>query len=200
MRPNLFAAALTASIISFSTITSAADLANVPAGKYAVDPTHAYINFSYNHLGLSNPVLSFSDFSIDLDLDNEDPTNSSVAVTIDVSSIVTGSDIFNEHINGEKWLDSAAHPEITFNSTAIEAGRDGVYTVTGDLTVKGVTKPTKLAVTINGAMNHPMSGKPVIGIQATSDLLRSDFGVGAFAPNVGDELALNVTAELLKAE
>jgi len=200
MRPNLLAAALAASVISFSAITSAADLADVPAGKYAVDPTHAYINFSYSHLGLSNPVLSFSDFSIDLDLDNADPTNSSVAVTIDVSSIVTGSDIFNDHINGEKWLDSAAHPEITFNSTAIEAGRDGVYTVTGDLTVKGVTKPTKLAVTINGAMNHPMSGKPVIGIQATSDLLRSDFGVGAFAPNVGDELALNVTAELLKAE
>ena len=200
MRTNLLAAALAASVISFSTITSAADLADVPAGKYTVDPTHAYINFSYSHLGLSNPTLSFSDFTIDLDLDNADPTNSSVAVTIDVASIITGSDIFNQHINGEKWLDSAAHPEITFNSTAIEAGRDGVYTVTGDLTVKGVTKPTKLAVTINGAMNHPMSGKPVIGIQATSDLLRSDFGVGAFAPNVGDELALNVTAELLKAE
>lgn len=200
MKSNLLATVITAGIISVSSMASAADLSAVPSGKYVVDPTHAYINFSYSHLGLSNPVLNFSKFSIDLDLDNEEPTNSTVSVNIDASSIVSGSDIFNEHLNSAQWLDTASHPEITFNSTAIEAGRDGVYTVTGDLTVKGETKPTTLAVTINGAMNHPMSGKPVIGIQASSDLLRSDFGVGAYAPNIGDEMTLNVTAELLKAQ
>ena len=179
---------------------SAADLSAVPSGTYTLDPTHAYIDFTYSHLGLSNPTLSFDDFSIDLNLDSADPTKSMILVEIDAGSILTGSAIFKEHLTGGDWFDTAQYPDILFQSTTITAADDGGYTVVGDLTIKDVTKPVTLDVTINGAMDHPMTGKPVVGIDATGELLRSDFGLGAYAPNVGDEVKLNITAELGKAQ
>lgn len=179
---------------------SAADLSAVPSGSYTLDPTHAFIDFTYSHLGLSNPTLSFDDFTIDLNLDSEDATKSMFLVKIDSASILTGSAIFKEHLTGGDWFDTTTYPEILFQSTTITAADDGSYTVVGDLTIKDVTKPVTLNVTINGAMDHPMTGKPVIGIGATGELLRSDFGLGAYAPNVGDEVQLNITAELNKAQ
>ncbi|MFK8078921.1 MAG: YceI family protein [Granulosicoccus sp.] len=181
------------------TAANAADLSAVPSGGYEVDTTHAYINFQYNHLGLSNPTLSFDDFTVDLDLDNSDPTQSSLAVTIDPASIITGSDIWKDHLTGGDWFNVAAHPQITFQSTSIEGAGDGAYVVTGDLTIKEMSKPVTLNVAINAAMNHPMSGKPVIGLDASGSVLRSDFGMGKFAPNVSDEVLLNISVELLKA-
>lgn len=189
---SVFAAASMAAV-------QAADLSAVPSGAYTVDDTHAYINFSYNHLGLSNPTLSFDDFTVDLDLNNEDPTQSSISVSIDPASVITGSDIWKEHLTSADWFDVAAHPTITFESTAVEAAGDGAYKVMGDLTVKGESKPVSLNVAINAAMNHPMSGDPVIGLDASGEVLRSDFGLGKFAPNVSDEIALNISVEMLKA-
>ena len=187
---------LAGAVIGFSTFASAADLSGVPSGTYEVDPTHAYITFSYNHLGMSNPILSFDDFTIDLNLDAEDPTKSMVNVTIDANSIVAGSEIWKGHLTGAKFFDTANNPEITFTSTAIEAARDGNYTVTGDLMIKGETKPVSLEVTINAAMNHPMSGNPTIGLQADSTVMRSEFGMDTAVPAISDEVTLNITAEL----
>lgn len=179
---------------------SAADLSAVPSGSYTLDPTHAFIDFSYSHLGLSNPTLSFDDFSVDLNLDSSDATKSMFLVKIDSASILTGSAIFKEHLTGGDWFDTTQYPEILFQSTTITAADDGSYTVVGDLTIKDVTKPVTLNVTINAAMDHPMTGKPVVGIGATGELLRSDFGLGAYAPNVSDEVQLTITAELNKAQ
>lgn len=190
---------ITASLLATASLAQAADLSAVPAGKYEVDSTHAYINFSYNHLGLSNPTLGFDDFTVDLDLNNEDPTQSSIAVNVDIASVISGSDIWKDHLTGEKWFNAAAHPNMTFQSTSVEAAGDGAYKVTGDLTVKDVTKPIELAVTINAAMNHPMSGDPVIGLDASGTLLRSEFGLGAAAPAVSDEVALDISVEMAKA-
>ncbi|MFK7854677.1 MAG: YceI family protein [Granulosicoccus sp.] len=194
------AAAAILTSVGFLGSAQAADLSAVPSGAYSVDPTHAYINFQYNHLGLSNPTLSFDDFSVDLNLDNADPTQSTVSVTIDAASIITGSSIWKDHITGGDFFDTANHPEITFQSTSVEAAGDGAYKVMGDLTIKGEVKPVALSVTINAAMNHPMSGKPVIGLDASSNLLRSEFGMGKFTPHVSDEIALNISAELVKAQ
>jgi len=184
MKTTVLKAIVASGILSFSTFSNAADLSGVPSGLYTVDPTHAYVTFSYNHLGMSN----------------EDPTKSTVMVTIDANSIVAGSDKWHDHITGDKFFDTANHPEITFTSTSVEAARDGNYKVMGDLTIKGESKPVALDITINAAMNHPMSGNPVIGLQATSELLRSEFGMTTALPHVSDEIALSVTAELGKAQ
>nr|MBX2839636.1 YceI family protein [Gammaproteobacteria bacterium] len=159
---------------------------------------HAYINFQYSHLGLSNPTIGFDDFSMDLNLDNADPTKSTVTVVIDTNSVIAGSPVWHDHITGGKWFDTANHGEITFTSTSIEAAGDSVYKVTGDLTIKGATKPASLMVTINNAMMHPMAGKPVIGLDAAGQVLRSEWGMGANAPHISDEVKLMITAELLQ--
>ena len=180
------------------TLAHAADLSAVPSGAYQSDPTHAYLNFQYNHLGLSNPRLSFDDFTVDLELDNEDVAKSTLSVTIDPASLDAGSDVWKGHLTSADWFDVESHPEITFQSTAIEAAGDGAYKVTGDLTIKGETKPATLNVAINAAMNHPMSGNPVIGLDASGNVMRSDYGLDKFVPNVSDEVQIDISVELEK--
>lgn len=176
---------------------AAQDLSAVPAGTYKSDPTHSYVDFSYNHLGLSNPSLSFDEFEITLELDPADPTAATVSMTIDPASVVAGSEIWKDHLTSADWLDVEQYPEITFASTAVEGAGDGAYSVTGDLTMHGETKPVTMTVTINAAMNHPMSGDPVIGLDASGETLRSDFGLGKFAPNVSDEVQIELSTELV---
>ena len=184
----------------FAGSAAAADLTAVPSGKYFVDPTHAYINFQYNHLGLSNPVLQFDEFKMAMDLDVANPTNTKVNLEIVTDSVDTGSEIWHEHITGDKWFDSANNPTITFDSSELAANADGTYDLTGNLTIKEVTKPVVLKVTVNAAMLHPRSKKPVVGISAVGGLKRSDWDLGANAPFVSDEVKLEIQAEMYAAE
>jgi len=189
---------LAAALISSSIVAQAVDLGKVPAGSYSVDPTHAYVHFQYTHLGLSRPMLGFDEFSVDLELDNADVTKSTIAVTIDPKSIQAGSDIWKSHLMGGDFFDVGAHPEITFMSKTIEKTGEDTLKVMGDLNIKGNAVPVALDVTLHAAMNHPMSGKPVIGFSATGQLLRSAFGLGKFAPNVSDEVDLTISAEVVQ--
>ena len=177
-----------------------ADMSAVPSGAYDVDKLHGYILFSYSHFGLSNPSVGFNDFEAVLNLDAESPENSTIEVSIDAASVDSRVPIFNEHLNSADWLDTAAHPEITFRSTGIEAAGEDSYTVTGDLTVKGITKPVTLQATINAAMMHPLQEVPVVGVSATGTVLRSDYGLEQYAPDVTDELTLTIEVEMLKRQ
>jgi len=179
---------------------NAADFSAVPSGTYNVDTTHAYINFQYNHLGLSNPSLQFDEFTMQMDLDKDNPVNTKVAVEIITDSVDTGSEIWHQHITGEKWFDAANNPTINFASSEVTANADGTFNMTGDLTIKEVTKPVQFLVTVNAAMLHPRSKKPIVGISAVAGLKRSDWGLGAAAPFVSDEVKLNVQAEMVHAE
>lgn len=190
--------ALATALIGTAVTAQAVDLTQVPAGNYELDPTHAYVNFQYSHFGLSNPMLGFDEFSVDLNLNNADVTQSSLNVTIDPKSVIAGSDIWKSHLTGDKWFDVGSYPEITFSSTSIKKVDDANLKVTGDLTIKDRTVPVELDVVLNNAMEHPFSGKPVIGISATGQVLRSDFDMGAYAPQIGDEIALIITSELIQ--
>ena len=176
------------------------DLTAVPAGNYQSDSIHSYIHFTYNHLGLSNPVLAFDDFTIDMELDAENVENTTIDMTIDPSSIVAGSEIWQQELIGAEFFDVENHPDITFQSSAVSASDDGTYTVDGDLTIKGESSPVTLNVTLNAATEHPMSGNPVIGIAGSGSVLRSDYGLDKFAPNVSDQVNISLTAEMVKAQ
>lgn len=184
----------------FAGTVNAADLSAVPSGTYHVDTTHAYIRFQYNHLGLSNPTLGFEEFKLSMDLDNAAPANTKVSLDIKTDSVQTGSEIWHDHITGAKWFDAANNPNITFASTAVSANADGTYDLTGDLTIKDQTHPVILKVTVNAAMMHPMAKKPVVGISAVGGLKRSQWGLGANAPYISDDVKLHIEAEMLKGE
>ena len=176
--------------------TAAAALDDVPAGTYTADPTHAYINFSYTHLGFSRPVVGFNDFDVTLDFDKDDIASSKVTVDIDPASIDSRVEEFNGHLVSGDWFNVAEYPDISFVSTDIRMTGDNTMTITGDLTIKGITKPVTLDGTINKAGPHPFNKKPTIGISASGKLMRSDWDLGKYAPAVTDEVELNIQVEL----
>lgn len=185
-----------AAILLGFAVNASADLSAVPSGDYGLDVKHGYISFTYSHMGYSTPQVGFRTFDVNLTLDNANPENSKVDVVIDASSIDSRVDAFNGHLTGEKFFDAAKYPEITFTSTTIKSTGEDTFDVSGDLTIKGISKPVVLATTINKAANHPMSKKPVIGLSAETKVSRSDFGLDRAVPTVGDEVTIYVSVEL----
>jgi polyisoprenoid-binding protein YceI len=167
----------------------------LPSGVYKMDKNHGYLVFSYLHLGFSHPLLRFTNFDTEIQYDGAKIDNSTAKVTIAVNSIDSGVANLNNELVGDKFLDAAKFPEITFVSTAYKTTGKDTATLTGDLTIKGVTKPVTLDVRLNKAGEHPMSKKPVLGFSATGKFNRSEFGMGMMTPMVGDELSLQFEGE-----
>ena len=178
--------------------TANADLSDVPSGKYGLDLSHAYITFSYSHMGFSTPNLGFRDFDATLDLDSDNLANSSIDVVINATSIESLKSDFNDHLNSADFFDTANFPQATFKSTKIESTGADTFNVMGDLTIRDVTKPVTLAATLNKAAMHPMRNVPTVGFSAETTIMRSDFGLGKYVPNVGDEVTIHITVEMLQ--
>ncbi|WP_372018261.1 YceI family protein [Pseudoxanthomonas sp. 10H] len=162
---------------------------------YTLDPTHTNVLAQWNHLGFSNPFANFGDVEGTLVYDAANVGASSVQVTLPLSGLEAFSAKFNEHLRSADFFDAAKYPAATFKSTRVEAAGEGKLKVTGDLTIKDVTKPVVLDVTLNKAGVHPMSKAQAIGFDATTTISRTDFGVGAYVPNVGDKVTLRITTE-----
>lgn len=167
----------------------------VPSGTYAVDPAHTYVSFSYLHQGLSYPVLRATDVDGELILDATAIENSQASIVVSVASIRTNTGYFDKELASPKFFNAAKYPSITFASDNYEAVTDSVGKLNGHVTIRGITKPLTLDVTINGAMQHPMSGTPVIGVSATGYLNRSDFELDRFIPAVADRVDIAIEAE-----
>ena len=162
---------------------------------YKIDPTHTIVLAQWNHFGFSNPSASFGNVEGTLVYDAADVARSSVEVTLPLSGLEGFSAKFNEHLRSADFFDAAKFPKATFKSTKVEAAGEGKLKVTGDLTVKDITRPVVLDVTLNKAADHPMTKAPTIGFDATTTLSRTEFGVGNYAPAVSDEVSLRITTE-----
>lgn len=173
---------------------------NISPGKYKLDDEHAYVSFSYSHLGLSNPQIQFADFEASLDLNGNDMSQSQVSITIDAASVDSAVPALDDELKGADFFNVAEHPEITFRSTAYEETSDSTGRLIGDLTVLGVSKPVTLDVTINSAAMNPLNRREMIGFSATGSINRSDFGLTAYVPMVSDELSLQVQVEFEKTQ
>ena len=176
-----------------------ADLSELPAGTYKSEQGHAYVAFQYSHQGFSKPIIRWGTTDATVTFDAEKPENSKLTVTLPVKDIDTGVAAWDDHIKGEGFFDLANHPEITFVSTDVEHIRDGYGTLTGNLTIKGVTKPFTLTGTVNKVGKHFRSGVDMFGVSAKGQLKRSDFGVDKYAP-MADDIEIMVEVEFQKAE
>lgn len=165
------------------------------SGEYKSDPNHRYITFSYFHQGLSRPWVRWRNWDAVLDWDAEDPEASSVSVTIDATSVDSGVDVFDEHLQGERFFDTANHPEITFESTSLTRTGDATGTMTGDLTIKGITKPVTLDVTYNNSTFSERGNEYKIGFSAKGSVNRSEFGMDYLVPVTSDEVEIVIEAE-----
>lgn len=162
---------------------------------YQIDPTHTATVFNWNHFGFSTPSANFSDIQGTINVDNAKPASSSVNVTIPLSSLNTNVKALDDHLKTADFFDAEKYPNITFKSTKVQAISKTKYKITGDLTIKNVTKAVVLDATLNKQAVHPMSKAETIGFNATTSFNRSAFGVGAYVPNVGDKITVNITTE-----
>ncbi len=164
---------------------------------YGIEGTHTFPRFSYSHFGYSTQLSRFNKTTGSIVLDKAAKTGA-VDIVIDTKSVDTGYATFDEHIQGEDFLDTAKYPTATFKSTKVVFEGDKPVAVEGNLTLKGVTKPVTLTVTSFQAMPHPMMKKDAIGANAYTIVKRSEFNAGKHAPYVGDEVRIDIAVEAIK--
>ncbi len=171
------------------------DYAAAPSGLYNTDAGHRYITFTYLHQGFSSPYLRWNDWDGELNWNAENPEASSIAVTIDAASIDSGVDEFDNHLKSADFFEVEKFPSITFESTEVKMTGPNTGVVTGDLTIRDQTKPVAVDVTFNKAAYVDRAEAHKIGFSGKTTLLRSDFGVGRYAPVVGDEVTIIIETE-----
>lgn len=186
----------------------AKDAARVTAGTYKVDPNHTMVGWSVDHMGITPYFGIFGDVSGTLTLDPKNIPASKVDVTIPVSKVTTASAGLTEHLfkapakAGDKPDFFGPKPaDARFVSTSVVAGSEvGEATITGNLTLNGVTKPVTLEVEFYGAGKMPaqMGGGEQVGFEGGTTIRRSDFGLAGFIPLVSDEVELHIVAAFAK--
>jgi len=175
------------------------DPADMPAGTWALEKSHASLVARVRHLGLSDYTLRFNSFDASYSYDPKAPEASRVEATVEAASLDTGTVAFNGKF-AEEFLAATANPTIRFVSTAITRTDAGRGTMTGDLTLRGVTRPVTLDVTFNGSAS--MMGKDRAGFSARGVIKRSEFGSDYLLRPplalVGDEVEIVLELEFLR--
>ena len=184
--------------IAFLVLTAAISTSVLAAPEtYTIDNNHTYPRFSYNHLVYSTQLSLFDQTAGTITIDRAAKTGT-VNVTIDTTSVNTGSPVFNEHIQGTDFLDTTKYPTATFTSNKVNFNGDNIASIDGTLTLKGVSKPVSLTVTSFQCMLHPMLMKNACGANATTVVKRTDFNMGKYAPLVGDDVTITLSIEAVK--
>ncbi|MGN6151632.1 MAG: YceI family protein [Lysobacteraceae bacterium] len=187
MKRTLIAAALAlVSTIAFAAPTS-----------YKIDPNHTDVVASWSHFGFSNPIANFLKVDGVIVYDPANVAASKVEVTLPLDGLDAQVPDFNDHLRSADFFDAAQYPTVTFKSTSVKAAGKNKLIVVGDLTIKGITKPVTLNVTINKLGVHPLGQREAAGFNATATIKRTDFGLGKYAPNVSDDVKLTITTEAM---
>jgi len=179
------------------TALAALPATTVLADSYSVDPAHTYVSFAINHLGFSTMRGKFDKQSGKLEYDPAAKT-ASVMIEIDAGSVDTGHAKRDEHLSSPDFLNVVENPTITFKSTKTDWNGGKLSTVTGDLTILGVSKPVTLKVTSIVCGVHPFNKKDMCGFDAEASIKRSDFGVNYGLPAIGEVLDLIIELEAVK--
>ncbi|MFW2830548.1 YceI family protein [Sphingomonas sp. ID0503] len=174
-----------------------ADPARVEAGTYKVDPHHTQVIWKVDHMGVSPLWGAFGDPAGSLTLDPKNPAAAKLSLTFPLTGLTVTSAPFLKHLSGTDFFDVAKFPQATFVSTSVKASGTKA-TVTGNLTIKGITKPVVIEAEFYGAGPNPMSKKLNIGFKGMAKVKRSDFGLGYGVPMVGDEVELKIAGAFEK--
>lgn len=185
-------------------VLAAALAAGPPAAaaeRYVVDGSHSDVVFLVDHLGYSKTIGRMNKVEGTILFDEEAVENSAVEITIDAASVDTNHKARDDDLRSANFFNVAEYPKITFKSTAVEKTGEATGRITGDLTLLGVARPVTLEVTFNRKAPHPVpsyDGAMTVGFSARARIRRSDFGMDAFLPAVGDEVELLIEVEALK--
>ena len=184
-------------LIALCIAASFSSIAFAEPETYVIDTNHTKPRFEYNHLGFSDQESRFDTLSGTITIDRVAKTGS-VDITIVAYSVVSGYPVFNGHLKGEDFFDTAKYPTITYKADKFRFDGDKLVGVDGDLTIKGITKPVALTVTSFDCKPHPMVKKDACGANAVAHIKRSDFNMGKYVPAVSDEVTLSIPVESIK--
>ena len=174
------------------------DVAKVTGGAYAVDPGHTQIVFGYDHMGFTNNMGVIAEPTGTLTLDKANVAASKVSITIPIANLRTGVAKLDEHLMKAEFFDAAKFPTATFVSTSVKPDGATGAEISGNLTIKGVSKPVTLDAEFYGTGVNPMNKKENVGFVATATIKRSEFGLGYAVPVVGDAVELKIIAGFQK--
>ncbi|MFD7440571.1 YceI family protein [Streptomyces sp. NPDC059909] len=173
-------------------------------GEYTIDPAHSSIGFTVRHAMVTNVRGSFSDHEGTLRLDGSNPGASTASIDIKIASIDTGIADRDGHLRSGDFFDAEAFPVMSFRSTQAEQLGGDKYRITGDLTIKGVTRPLSIDLEFNGTATDPY-GNERVGFEGSADIQRSDWGLTWNAAletggvMVSDKVKLNFDISAIKA-
>jgi len=172
------------------------DISTLTAGQWAVEPSHSSVGFTVRHLGLSKVRGQFNEFSGTATI-GDDPTQSTISTTVELSSIDTNNADRDGHLQSTDFFGVEANPQMTFTSTSVTEGQ-----LVGDLTINGVTKPIAFELEFHGVVEDGY-GVTRAGFSATGELLRSDYGISFNMPVgldgmlIGDKITIELEIQLV---
>jgi polyisoprenoid-binding protein YceI len=190
MRRYLSALSTIATLLVSATAGQAAD--------YTIDPTHSHILFTIDHLGFAKIVGLFSDFSGNLSFDANNVPGSKLNVMINTDSLQTQFAARDKDLKGADWFNVTEFPEMTYVGSEFVKKDERAGTVTGKLTMHGVTKPVTLNVVVNKVGQNPLDKIDSAGFSARGTFKRSDFGMKTFLGAIGDDVDFIIEIEAKK--
>jgi polyisoprenoid-binding protein YceI len=162
---------------------------------YRLDRPHTQVLFAVSHLGFSHSYGRFTDYSGQFTLNRGHLEGSSVEVNIRTDSVTMDDDEWTDAVKGDGYFDVAHYPVMSFKSTRVVRTGPGMADVFGNMTLLGVTRPAKFAVTLNKTGRHPFKEEYVAGLSGDGVINRSDFGMTGGLPLVGDEVKIHLEIE-----
>ena len=166
---------------------------------WKLDKTHSKMTFTVVHLSMSEVDGVFKDYEATITATAEDFSDAVIEASADLKTVDTNNNGRNGHLQKEDMFDTANHPTLSFKSTSVEKVDDKNFKVTGDLTIKGVTKSVNLDLRLLGAGKHPRSQKDMAGFKLTGTINRTDFGVGNMpSMMVSHDVELSASGEFVK--
>ena len=195
LKTTAFAAALALSAAGAAQAQTTTSPAAVQGGTYTLDPAHGKITWSITHFGFSTYIGQFAGVSATLKVDPKAPAAAAVDVTIDTNSLGTLNAALDTHLKSKDFLDVATFPTATFKSTKVTLTGEKTADIAGDLTLHGVTKPVVLHATFMQGGTNPIDKKYELGFSGSAEIVRSEFGIKAYVPNISDKVTLTLEAE-----
>jgi polyisoprenoid-binding protein YceI len=183
-------------------LTKTIDMAKI---KWAIDSTHSEVQFKVKHMMISTVTGYFSKFDASVETEDENFETAKIDFTADLNSISTNNEQRDAHLRTSDFFDVENHPQITFKGNKLEKVSDDEYKLTGDLTIRGNTKPVTLAVDYGGMAQDPW-GNTRVGFTLNGKISRKEFGLHWNAMTetggivVGDEVKLHINAEFIKQQ
>ncbi|WP_278552247.1 YceI family protein [Elizabethkingia bruuniana] len=150
---------------------------------WKADPAHSHVAFTVVHMGISDVSGIFKTFDLAVASQAKDFSDAKVNFSVDVNSIDTNVDARDKHLKSPDFFDVTQFDKITFNSTSLKADKTNTYTLKGNLTMHGVTKPVTMTMVYRGELTDKKTGKVTKGLQVYGDVKRSDFGIGGKFPD-----------------